>query len=254
MDYFKLSQHIKTKLFEVCENGKDHWPIVCQLHGIFDNSDYLVESNSDAGSSGHNCLGCNFSEYTWGLLRTVESWSVYKNHPDISSQSQMEDFYPTSNFFHWLDVLIDSYEELLKFIDIKESRRLKLFPVFQRIKPWANFFKHPKAMILTHHATYIFEATPELNRENILVEKDIAKYYSNTNNDGTLLNRLTNKAEIFVQFPDLFMIIDEFSEATKFLISLLKDNKLFRDELAQKSTIVEYYKKTDAEALEKSRN
>lgn len=191
----------------------------------------------------HNCLGCNFAHYTWGLLRTTEAWGTYVNSVEDAPPVQLEDYYPVANLFHWLNTLVDAFIELCAILEFSDMRRQRIFPVFSRIRVWANFFKHPKAMILTHHAAYVFSEDGQDGE--ILRESDIKKYYANNKNDRTLFNRVTNKSDVVVVFPDLREIVSQFKDANDKIISLILDNEVFREEIGEKSTFEEYY--TDEE-------
>lgn len=239
MDYSDLAQHIKMELFEADTAG-EYWPKICKLHDAFAGSVFLGDAQPDGR---HNCLGCNFAHYTWGLLRTTEAWGVYVKSVKDTPPVQLEDFYPVSNLFHWLNTSVDAFTELCNILEVSDNRRQRLFPVFSRIRVWANFFKHPKAMILTHHAAYVL--SDEAHDGEVLRESDIKKYFANNKNDGTLLNRLTNKVDVVVVLPDLREIISQFKEANDKVISLILDNEVFREEIGEKSTFEGYY--TDEE-------
>jgi hypothetical protein len=241
MNYSKLIEKIQSDLFTTDEGGMS-WPVVCELHDAFKQSEFL-EDGENAEDKHHNCLGCNFAKYTWGLLRNIQAWECFTkaNPNDVDAEDQ--DFYPVASMFNWLNTLVDAYCDVLAIIQLGDERRVRLFPVFGRIRSWANFFKHPKAMILTHHAQFVFSTTQ--TGEGVLREGDIQKYYRDHKEDAKLFNRLTNKTDVIIVLPDLEALIADFAQANQAFIDLVTNNALFRDELGKKSTYKNYYEELE---------
>jgi len=236
MDYTKLALHIKSELFDMESDGEDGWPIICDLHDSFE---------GELFDDSHNCLGCNFAHYTWGLLRTTQAWSVYVEVNKDTPPKLLEDFYPTSVMFHWLNTLVDAYVEILKIIELSEGRTARYFKCFKKIRMWANFFKHPKAMILTHHAHYTFDKNEAPVGSTVVDDIFIEKHYRNGGNNKALFDALTNRSDVFVLMPDLFKIISDFAFDTKHFIELLTNNELFKRELSEKTTFENFYNDSD---------
>jgi len=254
MNYQTLKEKIIDNLFIQSEDS--FYPLVCNLHDSFEDTEFFNESDNS-----HNCLGCNFASYKWGLLHTVEAWIAYEKTwvapPEddlITIQGHTdtyyhEEYYLVSNILHWLNVMVSGYIEILKIIDLNQERRQRLFPVFSRIKLWSNFFKHPKAMILTHHASYRFDHREEL--EGIIFnEEKIKKYYRGEDKNRQLFQEITNNSNVTVLLPDLYELIEEFAEAVNNFQNLITENKLFKEELGEKTTYNNFYEDIDIEESE----
>ena len=241
MNYTQLAEHIKSSLFKFDHASGEKWPSICDLHDAFAAGEMFTESHSKEAEESHNCLGCNFAHYTWGLLRSVEAWAAYLETTKDNPPAMLEDYYPVSIVFHWLNTLVDAHIEILKILDINEGRVKKHFPVFKRIRMWANFFKHPKAMVLTHHATYGFTNPSDTDAYTMITERELEKFYRGDQNNRKLFDLLTNKHDVYVLLPDLKQLITEFSASTSEFVSLLSDNKLFKEELRQKTTYENFY-------------
>jgi len=235
MNYSKLANHIEDCLFKKEVGSNDKWPIVCDLHESF---------AGDLFDEGHNCLGCNFAHYTWGLLRTTQAWATYLESCKDAPPIQLEDFYPTSVLFHWLNTLVDGYTDILKIIEFSNGRISRYFKCYKQIRMWANFFKHPKAMILTHHANYVFDRDNIPQESTLIDEAFIDKYYRTSDNNKALFDILTNNDDVYVLLPDLFKTISSFANDTQAFIKLITNNELFKQELGAKTTYEDFYEAT----------
>lgn len=219
---------------EIFPNGES---IMCSIHSSFHKENERT----------HNCIGCNFSDYT-ELLQ-----SVLKKHSD--ADSPLEVFSSTILYAY---ILVERFEEIFKIIKLDDSYKLKYFQVFGKIKRWTNFLKHPKAFILVHHPEYTFELCETLEQSKLLMlhalcqqaasdlitfidQEFVDTYYSSDSNNGKLYSILTNKKNVFVLFPNLTELISDFCIAQKKFIEIISKNEVYREILDGKTTLKDYF-------------
>jgi len=185
---FKQCYHIfKTKAFDENET-----PIACKIHDAF------------GGLNGehHNCLGCNFSDSTWLISNYLKK---YEEMTDIQ-----QDF---TIYILLQYLIVERMDTVLEILQVPEKYREKHFKVFQQIRKWANFIKHPKSFILTHHPEFDFENSGYEYEKEFSVkinEQFVETYYKGQKNpednkrtNKELYNKLKNKKDIIVMFPDI---------------------------------------------------
>lgn len=206
----------------------DGQSIMCAIHDSFH------KENDKA----HNCIGCNFADYTQLLYTSLQNYSQVAN--------PFEAFTGTIMYAY---LLVERFEEIFKIIELHNSYRQKHFQVFGIIKRWANFLKHPKAFILVHHPDYHFQSyiTIEPTDKDILTIIDqsfIDTYYAGDSNNSKLYNILSNKKSVVVLFPKLSTIISDFCVAQKKFIDIISNNEVFREILDGKTTLKDYFEGT----------
>ena len=118
--------------------------------------------------------------------------------------------------------------------------------LFQKIKKWANFVKHPKAFVLCHHPEYFLENDPEIierkKNANVLIDTAfVFKYYSGDDNKKDLFKLIANKDNVIVEFPNVVKLTTEFCEGLTSFVKLIKNNEVYRDILNDKATIENYF-------------
>lgn len=186
-----------TKVFEYFEewmetidekSGKDKFS---SLYKIF--SEYERRQKNDQKIY-HNCIGCNLHEGSISIKLFL------KNH--IA--------YPSVRHYLMLYSLV-FYIQAERIVTINDEMSDKQndwseFPNLQRIKRWANFFKHPKSYMFLHHAGYHISTDPErpnFSIDGILDDDFIQKYYSGNKQNEVLHSKLANQQKHKVFFPDL---------------------------------------------------
>lgn len=237
--YNKVSEEdtAKAQLKEACEifqrlafDGSEV-PKMCELHDIFSSQ----TSPSETVTADHNCLGCNFADSITlidGFLQTHEGQTSVQSSHTIAIML----FY----------LLVERMDMLLNLIKLNEEIRKADFKILMEMRKWANFIKHPKAFVLTHHPVFTFEGhseNPALRPEaNATVDFTfVQKYYSNDDKNDVLFEELENKDNVLVIFPSLPNVAKRMCEAMSTLIALLRENSVFRRILNQKSTFTEYW-------------
>lgn len=225
-DYRKLAEKIKETLFD-----RDFSPITCSLHDIL------------ADDESHNCLACNMADYTWGVYQTVQAYALLGEQ--ASADEYILDQHVVFSIFNWLHVMVEALLEIEKILNISLIVRADEFRTCTRIIKWTNFFKHPKAMIFVHHPNYVFSKAPE-GTEIVIDEEFVFKFYTNKNTNDELKRLLANKPgeKVFVELPDLFKLIEEFSVEINEMIELINCGP-YKRLLSKKSTIQNYYVETD---------
>jgi hypothetical protein len=199
--------------------------IMCSIHDSF-------HQESDQA---HNCIGCNFANYTQLLHSALQTYAEV-SYP-------LEAFSATILYSY---LLVERFEEVFKIIKLPDSYRLKHFQVFLKIRRWANFLKHPKAFIMVHHPEYFFENDVTIEKSDfenhILVNQDfVDTYYSGDTNNNKLYSLLTNKKNVYVIFPNLPDLITEFCRAQKKFINIISKNEVFREILDGHTTLRDYF-------------
>jgi hypothetical protein len=130
-------------------------------------------------------------------------------------------------------------QEILKLISFPEEIKNQKFPKFLLVKRWANFFKHPKAFFLTHHAQY--DQAPQGGNEVVIDDAFINRYYSGDKKNKELYERLTNKADVLVLLPDLVALTKGIGQELAYLSDVIRSNPIYGEILVNKSVLEEYY-------------
>ncbi|MCX5868291.1 MAG: hypothetical protein NT009_12610, partial [Proteobacteria bacterium] len=132
-----VRNHLKEAFLVFKKNAiEDGNPVMCKIHDSFRTRE-MVD---------HNCLGCNFADSTWlihNFLRT------YRH------QREIKHAYSTLIILAYF--LVERIDEFFKIIKLEEPYRRENFKILVEIRRWANFLKHPKAFLLTHHPVFSFE-------------------------------------------------------------------------------------------------
>jgi len=226
-----LTQHELKSAFDIYDREiyPDGESIMCSIHDSFHKPD----------DKAHNCIGCNFANYTQLLHSSLQTYA------EVS--------YPLEAFtaaILYSYLLVERFEEIFKIIKLPEGYRQKNFQIFGTIKRWTNFLKHPKAFILVHHPEYYFmdEVTiePDDKNKSIIIDQEfIDTYYSGDANNSKLYSILTNKKDVFVVFPNLTDLITEFCVAQKKFIDIISKNEVFREILDGQTTLKDYFEEMD---------
>jgi len=203
--------------------------IMCSIHDSFPKS----------SENAHNCLGCNFSDYS-------ELLSKYLNNSSVSTP-----FEAFSGVIWYSYLLIERFEKVFKIIKLHEEYRSRNFQIFGVIKRWTNFFKHPKAFILVHHPEYYFtdeiQSYEKEDKEKYIIidQAFIDNYYSNDSENAKLYGLLTNKRNVVVIMPSLPELIAEFCKAQVRFIDVISNNEVFRELLDERTTLRNYFENTN---------
>ena len=210
--------------------SKDGYPNSCKIHDAF------------GGLEGehHNCLGCNFADSSNLILRYLEK------HEELTDIQQ--DF---TVYILLLYLLVERIEIVFDIIQLPDTYRDKHFKVFQQVRKWANFIKHPKSFILTHHPVYDFENSGmvhETQFSETIHEQFVTEYYKGHSNptdqkkqNAALYNKLRNKKDILVLFPDIAKLTDKLCYSYNKFVDLIINNDVYIEILNDETTISTYF-------------
>jgi len=198
--------------------------------------------------NGHNCLGCNLQEdIDWieSFLEQAKAENYFYGEIHI-------EFFFKSYLFH-LYLLTEKIFEIKKIIGLPVSYKEKEFEVYRNIKLWANFFKHPKAFILTHHPKFYFDNDLEKierkrkGSDKIIDLKFIQKYYTgeDKNKYKNLILELKNNDNVKVILPSPETLTLDFCNACGVFITIIRENKAYREILNDVTTLENYFEELD---------
>ncbi len=161
----------------------------------FSKLDFLHYNNSNEYR--HNCLPCNLTSGGNLILKFLQN------------SLSCDDIRYFVNIFSLL--LYQQAEKhgvvysLLGYKNKNDEFDWEKFPNLQKIKYWANFFKHPKATLLLHHPTYHIESynhNPNFLFDGKINNDFVYNYFKGKKKNKELFEILSNKNyKIF--FPDL---------------------------------------------------
>jgi len=231
LEFKKAKELFDTKLMKnYAEEDFDLYPIMCEIHNAF-------ESLND-GSTKHNCIGCNFADSTWLIKYFLDRVDNYESIHDAYFE-----------YIFRIYLLAERMQEVFSIIELPDKYRLKHFFVLQKITRWANFVKHPKGFIYTHHPIFVIEGEDTTSIDNpLLIDDDfVKKYYSGGKNNKVLFDKLSNNPNVIVCFPNPLKIMSEIIDACILFISVVCENEVYKEILAEHSTFEEYFEVLDNE-------
>lgn len=229
-----LSIHNKNKLiFQEKLLRPDGLTKACDIY------DSLTQKNKEQV----DCLGENFNR----LIQSIYEEFLENYHPTANTSL---DYY-FNNYILWLYLVVERVDfifDLLTYRDVNPDVDLKgnifleyyqdEFKVFNIIKKWANFIKHPKQFLFCHYPSYVFDKPTEENI-TIIDSKYIVKYFSGSKESPI---DLTNKKDVYVIIPNLTDLTEQFCETFLKFIALITENSIVANRLRKKTVIEDYYR------------
>jgi hypothetical protein len=197
----------------------------------------LMCSIHDSFPSHHSCVGCNLN----GGMRLVERFL-------LQSDNLYDVDYAFTTFLLLLYLSTEQVLEYFGVINIPEQYRLRHFQVFQEVKYWANFLKHPKSFMLVLHPTSHYvgmayddpfkdEKPPELLIDAAFVKK----YYSGGKNNKELYHKLARKDNVVVVFPNPSELMTRFMKAQQKFVSFIAENEMVREMLESETMVGKHF-------------
>jgi len=205
--------------------AEDGDPVMCELHDAFGTYDTFH----------HNCLGCNFADSIWLINNFLQTYAL---------QETIQ--YAYSTFIVLAYLLVERIDTLFNIIELNKTYRAEHFKVLLEIRRWANFLKHPKAFLLTHHPVFSFSSSPK-NKElsenaNVVIDHAfVGRYYMNDDRNKALYKELENKESVLVIFPDVVRLAKDLCKAMHDCVAVVRDNPVYRWELEDKTTFYHYW-------------
>lgn len=228
----RCAEIFKSMLFEAQADGSRSVSNACKVY------DALV---GDCFAR-QDCIGENFNQL---LHQIADEWfSQYRPGNHLA--------YYLCNYVLLLNLCVERVDQIFEVIDkggkskIFQDYRHKTFPTLQRIRRWANFFKHPKEFLFTHWPQYRDANAVQETTANTVVIDDafVAKYYAN---GDTRPSALQNNPGVIVAVPDLVGMTTTFCAEMNAFFQFICRNDLVADFLRQRSTIELIYGEGDGE-------
>ncbi len=209
---------------EAFEPGDPKQPRSCRLHDAFGNRD-----------TDHNCLGCNLADG----VELIEAF--LKTHPLMERLHHAHIQYLLLNY-----LLVERLETLFGIIALHEAYRHEHFKILVEVRRWANFIKHPKAFLLTHHAEFTFLESPRLAElvahAKVKIDRPfVDRFYSDGEKDKALYTELRNKEDVLVILPNAIRVTREMCSAINRSVDLVMSNEVYRWVLGEQSTFLDYW-------------
>ncbi|MCY7311389.1 MAG: hypothetical protein LH619_11475 [Chitinophagaceae bacterium] len=219
----------KKELEKICKHSpkKKCEEVFCKLHL----PDYLGNHNNS-----HACLACNLNE------------SLLKVHKFLSQNRTKEDLeFTFTVYILLLYLLAEKLTTIFKFIGITQEYNEIKWPVLIEIRKWANFIKHPKGFLFSHHPEYLFENTKipkqyqewkKINYVNFV--EPLYKREDETKFKHSMIE-FANKKELLVIIPNPERLAKELKVVCIEVCEKIKDNKHFQEILKNNTVIENYY-------------
>lgn len=224
-EHIRQEFKIVFEIFVAHNYPKEKDTLMCSIHESFH-------------GEGHNCVACNLEESSKLIANYLKNYNRFETPDSVFT-----------SYIWFLYLMTTRMEEYIEIMCLAESIKQKKFGVFQKVKRWANFIKHPKAFIFVHHPCYSFEGTPVppgcdgSHHEIIINDEFVKEFYSGGQNNGKLRGKLAKKEGVMVEFPNPVTLMAEFVKAQKNFVELICDNKMIRELLDEKAT--RYYELED---------
>lgn len=174
----------------------------------------------------HNCLPCNLTDGANNILLFLE------NNLNCTNIRYFTNIY--SILFYQQAERFGVIYSQLGYTTNKKEFNWNSFPNLQKVKYWANFFKHPKSSMFLHHPTFHIESftgNPNFMFNGSINSEFIKKYFSGGKFNLELENLLLNK-NYKVFFPDIFdftkLICDESNSLISIILSDEKNIEVLR--------------------------
>lgn len=143
-------------------------------------------------------------------------------------------------------LLVERIDTFFDVIELNKTYKDQHFKILLEIRRWANFLKHPKAFLLTHHPVFTFYNSPKNGglRDNASVVIDrafIDEYYANDKKNKELYEKLENKESVLVVFPDAIRLVRDLCEAMHKCVAVIRDNPVYRSAVESRTTFYDYW-------------
>lgn len=197
--------------------------ISCRLHALTSDAD-------------HNCLGCNFARQIAALIATCRNLK--------STPENQEDWISVATLLYWMNPIVDACVTTTHLAGLDLEKFRSDFPGLIDIKPWANFFKHPKAFQFTHHATLGF-TKPAGTEPSVMINTEfVQKFYKNTKKNRELRDQLKGSDAPFVELPNMTFLAKRFCEDFEGFLTLVESDPIW-NELKSDAVFDAYFEALD---------
>lgn len=231
MDKFQIA---KNELYKISHNDDQQGceELFCKLH----NEDYLGSPQTENTNS-HNCIACQLQ---------VGNMRIFKFLNDTKTEEDIE--YSFTMFILLLYLQVEKFQTIFKLIGITFEYVEQNWEQLIRIRKWANFVKHPKGFLFTHHPNFIFEDDPSYNAlkadsQNQLIDYEIIKKFFTKETDEGFKNTIKevgNKKNVVIVIPCPEKVIQEYSKISMEFCEKIGANPHFKEILKKHTTIEDY--------------
>lgn len=199
-----------------------HDTLMCSIHDVF--------------PSHHTCVGCNLQLGT----QAIERFLV--RHENFDSVE-----FDYAQYIMLLYLLVEKIHTYLELINIPQAYRARHFQVFQEVKYWANFLKHPKSFMLVLHPTWAYKGlafgwyhSEEKNR--FVIDSAFTKeYYSGDKKNAKLYELLARRDNVTVCFPNPVELTKQFMLALQKFVSIIAENEMVREMLESEMMVKKHF-------------
>ena len=224
-EFVKASDLFRRELCSWKSKAGDLVPLPCRIHDVF----------SGLHSESHNCIGCNFA----GTINAIE-----RVLSRIASGEAFDNEFDYGDYLFSMYLFVERAHMLFDIICLPEPYRHRHFGVFQEIKRWANFLKHPNYFILVHHPVFqAGGAAVAVDWEQVVDTQFVVENYGHDaqSKSSKLKAAFVKKTKVLVLFPDVIPLTKRFCDAVKHFVSLIEDNAVFREMLNDIATYENYF-------------
>lgn len=198
--------------------------IFCSIHDLMRDSDF-----------DHNCIGCNLDESSAMISSTL---NLANNYPSNKLKCEI--------IIIVLYLLVEKIDSVLNIIQIHDGYRKENFKNLNRVRKWANFVKHPKAFMFSHHPIFSIEGysgnSELLKASKVTINNSfLYKYYSNDLKNLELHKKLENKEDVLVIYPCPAKLVEGIANECNLFTTMLKNNEVYRQVLKSRSTFLGFW-------------
>jgi hypothetical protein len=163
----------------------------------------------------------------------------------IASGNDFEPGFDYGDYLLSLYLFVERAYMLFGIICLPEPYRHRHFAVFQEVKRWANFLKHPNYFILVHHPEFQAGGAPDkaVAWEQVVDTQFVVENYGHDaqSKGSKLKTAFVKKTKVLVLFPDVVPLTERFCAGVKDFVSLIEDNAVFREMLDDIATYENYF-------------
>lgn len=220
----------------------EHGTVLCEL----------VEYIDDKNDVYHNCLGCNLDVTLSNLMNVVDVYSA-TGFPEANARIEIHAMW-TSLILN-LHMVEQEMEEALRYSGLSYEAIRSNFEVIPRVKVLANFLKHPKTRLFLHHPLFIFSSSElteegayaknisilkkQYDRNSIVTESELKRYYTNSNKDTEFISKYANQGNVVILLPSVADVFYELTSSIVKLVSIYKTNPMLVNNLRELSLQLE---------------
>ncbi len=220
---------VRKELEKYCTVSKKHncVQLFCKLH----EKEYLGEHSKKS----HACLGCNLNDGLYNIYRFLKQ-----------NRSKKETEYTFTGYILFSYLLVEKLTTIFRVIGITQDYVEENWKVLIEIRKWANFVKHPKGFLFSHHSEYFIETGSIPNnlksRNKITFENVVQPLYNREDEKKfkESIKRLGNKKDLLVLIPDPHRIATELTKVCDEFCEKIKNNEHFKTLLKTHSVIDDY--------------